>query len=215
MQYNVAQLLKELTGAVRRYQMAEDISALDPDLRVLGPLVGNLTLLRTNSGIMASGELSTAVQVTCNRCLMPIAAQIRFELEEIFYPTTEVTTGRTLRPDEYEDTVDDLDDAALLIDDKHILDLTEVVRQDIWLAMPMYPGCNWTGPDVCPNLERMQGTYDVRVLRPGETGLEPSEIDPRWAALLALQKGTGQQPANDRQDADHSNTRPTERKTKE
>ncbi|MGL4651861.1 MAG: YceD family protein [Caldilineaceae bacterium] len=187
MQYNVAQLLKEPTGAVRRYKLAEALGALDPELQILGPLVGELTLLRTNSGILASGELSTAVQATCNRCLAPIASPVRFELEEIFHPTTEVTTGRPLRPDEYEDAVEDLEDPSLLIDDKHILDISEVVRQNIWLAMPMYPGCTWTGAGDCPNLSRMQGALEIRVLRPGEEGPAPGEVDPRWAALMALQ----------------------------
>ncbi len=73
-----------------------------------------------------------------NRCLSPLVAPVRFNVEEIFHPTTEIATGRPLRVDEYEGDVDDLDDAALLIDDKHILDIREVVRQNIWLALPMY-----------------------------------------------------------------------------
>ncbi len=190
MLFNVAQLLKEPTGASRHYQLADEIGGLDPELTVLGPLVGEITLLRTNSGVLATGELSTAVQVACNRCLAPVATQVRFQLEEIFHPTTEVTTGRTLRPDEYEGAVDDLDDAALLIDDKHILDMTEVVRQAIWLAMPMYPGCMWLGAGECPNLERVQGAGDVRILAAGDAGLEPGSVDPRWAALAALQSGS-------------------------
>lgn len=199
MLFNVAQLLKEPTGAQRRYQLAEDLSGLDPELLVRGPLVGEVTLIHTNSGILARGELSTALQVGCNRCLAPIAVPVRFALEELFHPTTEVTTGRTLRPDEYQGEIEDLDDAALLIDDKHILDLTEVVRQLIWLAMPMYPGCNWEGETPCPNLSRMQVLEDVRLLRAGEVGpqtADPDEIDPRWAALRKLQQsnpGEGEQ----------------------
>jgi uncharacterized protein len=189
MQYNVAQLLKEPTGAVRRYTLAEEIGDLDSDLNVLGPLVGELTLMRTNSGVLASGELSTAVQVSCSRCLAPIATQVRFELEEIFHPTTEVTTGRALRPDEYDDGEDALEDEALLINDKHILDVREVVRQNIWLAIPMVQGCPWEGEGECPNLARMESPADVRLLRPGEEALEQDDVDSRWAALLALQAG--------------------------
>lgn len=202
MQFNVAQLLKEPTGASRHYKLADEIGNLDPELAVLGPLVGDVTLLRTNSGILATGELSTAVQVACNRCLAPIATQVRFSLEEIFHPTTEVTTGRTLRPDEFEEAVDDLDDAALLIDDKHILDMTEVVRQAVWLAMPMYPGCNWLGAGECPNLDRMQGAGDVRILAAGDAGLEAGAIDPRWAALAALQGGNEPAPGAEPDDAE-------------
>lgn len=186
MQFNVAQLLKEPTGAVRRFDLAENLSDLDPELHVLGPLVGKLTLMRTNSGILASGELSTAVQLSCSRCLSPIAVPVRFELEESFYATTEVSTGRPLRRDEIEAEDDDLADGALLINDHHILDLSEVVRQDIWLALPMVPGCNWEGPGECPNLAFIQGAEEVRLLRPGERATEEG-IDPRWSALRALQ----------------------------
>ncbi len=197
MQFNVAQLLKEPTGSLRRYPLAEDLNGLDPDLQMLGPLVGELTLLRTNAGILASGELSTAVRVTCNRCLSPIALPVRFALEESFRPTTEVYSGRPLRPDEYEGDAEDLEDRALLIDDKHILDLSEVIRQDIWLALPMYPGCNWTGPGECPNLSRMPNLEDVRLLRPGEDAVE-QEMDPRWSALRTLD---GEPPAPEGGDA--------------
>lgn len=190
MQFNVAQLLKEATGAVRRYVLAEDLGDLDPELQFLGPLVGEVTLLRTNSGVLVTGELSAAVQVTCNLCLSPIAQPVRFELEEIFHPTTEVATGRPLRADEYEGGPEDLEDAALLIDDKHILDASEVIRQNIWLALPMYPGCNWTGPGECPNLGRVPMLEDVRLFRAGESvAKDAEEVDPRWSALRTLQVG--------------------------
>lgn len=194
MQFNVAQLLKEPTGAVRRYALADDLSGLDPELHFLGPLVGEVTLLRTNSGVLVTGELSTAVQVICNLCLLPIALPVRFALEESFHPSTEVATGRALRPDEYEGGLEDLEDEALLINEKHILDIAEVVRQNIWLALPMYPGCNWTGEGICPNLSRVPSLKDVRLLRAGESapraagdGAAGDGIDPRWEALRSLQ----------------------------
>ena len=77
MQFNVAQLLKEPIGSVRRYELVEEVSDLDPELDVLGPLVGNLELIRIHSGILVTASLSTAVKVTCNRCLEPIAVPVR------------------------------------------------------------------------------------------------------------------------------------------
>jgi uncharacterized protein len=188
MQFNVAQLLKEPTGGVRRYKLVEDIAKIDPALVMLGPLVGELQLMRTNSGILATGEMSTAVRSTCNRCLEPIAVPVRFELSEHFRPLTEVETGRYLRPDEFDGDEDDLEDEALLINEHHILDLTEIVRQNIWLALPMYPGCNWQDPDSCPNLVGLlENLGDVRLLRDDEPLTNGQEtVDPRWSALLEL-----------------------------
>jgi uncharacterized protein len=187
MQFNVAQLLKQTTGGVRRYTLQEDISGIDPDLTVLGPLVGTIQLMRTNSGVLVTGELSTAVRSNCNRCLEPIAVPVRFELVENFRPLTEVETGRYLRPDEFEGEADDLEDEALQISEQHILDLTEIVRQNIWIALPRYPGCNWQGAGVCPNLQVMlENLGDVRLIRDDEPVEDEETVDPRWAALLAL-----------------------------
>jgi uncharacterized metal-binding protein YceD (DUF177 family) len=162
----------------------------------LGPLVGAVTLLRTNSGILVTGELSTAVQATCRRCLEPIAQEVRFQLEESFRPLLEVVTGRYIPPEEFEGEEEDLEDAALLISERHILDLSEVVRQAIWLAMPMYPPCNWTGTGECPNLQRrlaeLGDLADVGVHYDADAAVDgggaDDEIDPRWAALLKLRK---------------------------
>lgn len=188
MQFNVAQLLKEPIGGVRRYELAEDITDLDPELSVLGPLVGALQLMRINSGILVTGELSTAIQATCNRCLEPIVLPVRFTFTENFRPLTEVETGRYLRPEEFEGDADDMEDAALLIDEHHILNISEIVRQNIWLALPMYPGCNWADPDQCPRLAQMERENpDVRLLRDTGTQAEAeTTMDPRWSALLKL-----------------------------
>lgn len=192
MQFHVAQLLKEPIGSVRRYELVEDIGELDPELVVLGPLVGQVELLRIHSGILVEANLSTAIQVMCNRCLAPIASTVRFTLEESFRPLTEVATGRYLAPEEFEGSEEDLEDEALIINEHHILDISEIVRQNIWLAMPMIPSCNWTGAGECPNLIAYR--QEVQAALTGASGDEMPEgsndeaIDPRWSELLKLRK---------------------------
>ncbi|MEZ4862645.1 MAG: DUF177 domain-containing protein [Caldilineaceae bacterium] len=188
MQYNVAQLLKEPVGSVRRYELQEMIDGLDNDLELLGPVVGTLQIMRTNSGVLVTATLSTALRVECSRCLEPIVMPLRFEIEESFRPLTEVETGRYLRPDEFQGEAEDYEDEALLIDEHHILDLAEVLRQNIWLSLPMYPSCNWAGEGECPNLiARRQMLDEMQQTEEGSTlAAESEEIDPRWSALLAL-----------------------------
>ena len=187
MQFNVAQLLQEQIGATRSYDLVEDLTDLDPDLSALGPLVGRVQFMRTNSGILARGELSTALQVSCRRCLAPLVVPVRFQMEESFHPLTEVQTGRYINPEEYEGSAEALEDQALLIDEHHILDITEVVRQDIWLALPMVPGCNWEGSGECPNLtEYLQTVVGLDLDDQDGNNEENETIDPRWSALLQL-----------------------------
>ncbi|MCB0046384.1 MAG: DUF177 domain-containing protein [Caldilineaceae bacterium] len=187
MQFNVAQLLQEPIGSTRRYDLIEEISQLDPELEALGPLVGQIQMLRTNSGVLVTGELSTALRVTCNRCLAPIAQEVRFQLEENFHTLTEVHTGRAIDPQEFEGTLAELEDDALLIDSHHILDLSEVIRQDLWLASPMAPGCNWDGEGQCPNLTRYLTELENLERASGQPADDEPPVDPRWAALLQLQ----------------------------
>lgn len=187
MQFNVAQLLKEPIGATRIYQLDESLIGLDPELIPLSTLTGSLRLLRTHSGVLASGQFDATVQVDCGRCLEPVPAQIKISFEESFRPLTEVTTGRFLMPDEFEGQSEELEDFALLIDDHHILNISEILRQSTWLAMPMIPRCSFADPENCPNFaERMSEMAEVHADLNG-TDDQPA-IDPRWAALLELQK---------------------------
>ncbi|MCB0129522.1 MAG: DUF177 domain-containing protein [Caldilineaceae bacterium] len=190
MQFNVAQLLQERIGSTRTYELVEDISELDSELDALGPLVGTLHFVRIHSGILVTGELSTAVRMDCNRCLAPIATPVRFAVEESYRPLTEVSTGRYLRPEEFEGEEDDLEDAALIINAHHILDISEIVRQNIWLAAPMIPGCNWEGPGECPNFQEHLASLDGIVYGPvnAPAANEEETINPRWSALLSLRE---------------------------
>jgi uncharacterized protein len=188
MEFNVAQLLKRPIGTVREYELSDDIEGLDPGLVPLSPLTGKVKLLRTHSGVLVIGDLQILLEVTCNRCLEPVEMPVEFHFEESFRPLTDVETGRFLMPDEFKGQQEELADAALIIDDHHILDASEVIRQNIWLALPMYPGCVWEDPANCPNFAlRLQEMQEVHSDLDDEAA-SAEGVDPRWAALLSLQE---------------------------
>ncbi|MFN8470696.1 MAG: DUF177 domain-containing protein [Anaerolineae bacterium] len=167
MQYNVAQLMKEHTGAARHYEINEDISNLAAeDMTVEAPLTGTVTLMRDTDGILVTGNLTTKVGMPCVRCLEPVVLPVDIELEEQFFPTLDVETGHKLAPppDADKDT---------LIDAHHILDLTELIRQSLVLAAPLQP----IHPEGC-TIERLDGDDDDTA----------AATDPRWAALAALRE---------------------------
>jgi len=199
MQFNVSQLLKDPIGSTRSYDLIEDLSRFE-DFEALNPLVGTIEMLRTHSGILVSGELSTALRVNCSRCLEPVVMPVRFFLEENFRPLTEVRTGRYIHPDDFEGTTEELEDEALLIDEQHIMKLGEVVRQNIWLTLPMNLTCEKAGLNGCPDIEESLGGFEVGFTQNRKSEAEVSDIphdineevetpiDPRWSALLGLQK---------------------------
>lgn len=168
MRYSVAQLLQEHTGAVRHNTLLEDVTGLDPDIQPVEPLTGPIVLMRTVDGILVTGHLNTVIQMECSRCLESVVVPVELELEEDFTPTIDVLTGHRL-------PIPADADAATLIDEHHILDLTEVIRQNMLLAQPARSLCRRDCLGLCPICGQN--------LNEGPCSCEASETDSRWAGL--------------------------------
>ncbi|HJW89988.1 MAG TPA: DUF177 domain-containing protein [Anaerolineales bacterium] len=171
MQFNVAQLMKERTGAKRQYELDEDVQALYKDFQVKDTLRGEVTFIRTSDGVLVTGELDTSVEMVCDRCLEPIEPLVTIQLEEEFRPTIDIVTGIWIPQAEE-------NEEATRIDEHHILDLTEVVRQGLMLAEPMHPLCQADCKGLCPNCGKN--------LNEGPCECEPELMDDRWAGLEVL-----------------------------
>jgi uncharacterized protein len=171
MRFNVAQLLKEPVGSKRKYHLAEDIQDLDEEIKLTHPIEGTIKLVHSTEGVLLSGQLHTEVELTCSRCLESFSTAVDFTLEEEFRPTIDIRTGAKLPPLDGEDV-------ATLIDSQHIIDLFEVMRQDILLALPPRPLCK---PD-CAGLCSQCGQN----LNEGPCTCEQPLGDPRWEALRTL-----------------------------
>jgi uncharacterized protein len=169
LQFNVAQLLKEVSGATRKYQLDITYPDIEPALLLTDTIKGDLRFLRTALGILVQGAMSTAVELNCTRCLKDFEKRLEIEIEEEFRPTIDINTGIPL-PDDKEV------DVANWITDQHILDLSEVARQDLLLGLPAYPICSPACRGLCPTCG-------------ADRNIEPcncpeEEIDPRWSALI-------------------------------
>lgn len=165
MRFNVAQLLKGATGSSRHYQIREEIEGIDPGLIIREPLVGQIEMVRTADGILVRGELTTAVELQCDRCLEPFIQKAEFEIEEEFRPAIDMSTGARLPCDEQETH----------IDEHHTLDLTELMRQSIFLALPMHPVCQIGCLGLCDRCGQN--------LNEGPCDCRESMVDPRLEIL--------------------------------
>jgi len=164
MQINVAQLLKESVGAVRTYE-------IDEITEEGFPIKGTVKLLRTNRSILATGSLDTATRGECSRCLQKYEYPLQIEIEEEYFLTKDPISGIALPPPG--------EAGAFLINENHILDLSEAVRQYTIMALPMKPICREDCAGLCPHCGRN--------LNFGTCECLPAPPDARWAPLLALQ----------------------------
>jgi uncharacterized protein len=172
MHFNVVQLLKGPTGARRQYRVTEEMRALDPELSLTRPLTGVVTLMRTSQGILVSCELSTAVIGACRRCLEPNELDVELSFEEEFHPIVHIGAVP------FDDVPEEERDEALSIDEHHNLDLSEVLRQRLWLGGATESLCRPDCLGLCP---RCGGNRNF-----DECQCEEVTVDPRWAALESL-----------------------------
>ena len=139
MQINVAQLLKQATGASRSYEV-DDTFNLEKEGAC--PVQGEVKLIRTGKGILVKGSFSGKTSLICSRCLTSFDYPLALNIEEEFLPSTDVTSGSPLSLPE--------DLSIFTIDEHHVLDLSEAMRQYALLTMPMKPLCHPNCAGLCP-----------------------------------------------------------------
>ena len=168
MQIDVSQQLKEDIGSVRTYQLNEALDIIGNGADSL--VQGEVKLTRTNRSILVNGVLRTEVETTCSRCLTSLGCLLTLTVEDEYFPTTDVVSGAPVPiPDE---------PGCFTIDEHHVLDLTDAIRQYALLAIPMKPLCCEDCAGFCPSCGHN--------LNQGPCNCPPQVIDPRWSKLSKL-----------------------------
>ncbi len=159
MRFNVAQLLKEPAGSSRSYQIKEQVGEDDINL-----IKGNAVLIHTNRGILVKGKMNACVKVICSRCLKPIDCEVNFNFEEEALP---VSSEGLCPADRYN---------SLIIDETHTIDLSEAIRQYVWLTVPAKPLCRLDCAGICPTCGKD--------LNKSRCQCPSNAVDPRWSKLV-------------------------------
>ena len=144
MQINVAQLFKSDVGSIRNYEMSGVVDIADNGTDSM--VRGEVRLMRTDRGILVKGTLHTEAEVICSRCLASFGCPLALNIEEQYFPTVDVNTGVSV-------SVPDAP-GCFTVDEQHVLDLTEAIRQYALLAIPMKPLCREDCAGLCPHCGR-------------------------------------------------------------
>lgn len=163
---NVVGLLKGPIGASRLYALELDRFPLDDDLAAEA-VRGEVKLTRLRDGVMAKARVGGGVELECVRCLHPYRQAFATEFSEEYRQSVDVRTGLGLEP------VGDEDEETSRIDENHELDLGEVLRQEILVALPMRPDCG----EACPGPDAPIGAA---------VGADGAATETPFAALASL-----------------------------
>ena len=168
MYYNLAQLLREPTGSTRDYEV--DDLFVGPE-GGMDRAQGWVRVIRTHHGFIIRAELETLVSLTCSRCIDSFESRSELTMEEETFPIDDSETDQTIEL--AEETLGEIH-----LDDQHVLDMAEVVRQYVLIAVPIKPLCCEECSGLCPEC----GTN----LNKEKCKCNTASVDPRWGSLAGL-----------------------------
>jgi uncharacterized protein len=168
MDMNVSQLLRDPIGSSRDFRIDETIDIVGDGKS--HKIQGKCSLMRLQTSILVKCALNTEVELTCSRCLTKFRQPLKIKFEEEFLPTIDILSGAPMPPPE--------DSGAFTIDEQHILDLTDAVRQYALLNIPIKALCKKDCVGLCPTCGKN--------LNEGKCRCPKDKIDPRWSKLAEL-----------------------------
>jgi uncharacterized protein len=171
MQINVLRELRQPVGSVTLFEVAEDRLKLE-DVE-LGDLVGELTVLRTDRGLLASLEAKATMWERCARCLVTAECPVQVQFEEEYIPVLDANSGDRIRVAAEEE--------GFRIGPDFMLDFREPLRQYVLMSEPLKPLCR---PD-CAGLCSSCGAD----LNKRPCGCIP-DADERWGVLTGFETRT-------------------------
>jgi uncharacterized protein len=137
-----------------------------------------LLVLRARAGergVGLSGRIEAQVRVECSRCLEPCLAPVAvdFELAAVFEASEFGTVDQRMDPA----------DADLLYAPGGRLDLADLVREQVLLALPLKPVCRVECAGLCPTCGSNRNRIECRC--------RVVQVDPRLAPLAAWREERG------------------------
>ncbi len=162
--------LEELGGKFSRLYEVGELSLDDTEVRLVEPPEIRGRVRRDGKEVELSGELHAKIETACDRCLKPVEFAIRSEFAERFVPAV------SWRAEEQHELREE--DLNLAVFDGEAIELDDVVREGILLAMPSHVLCREDCKGLCPvcGIDRNQGSCQC----------ESKEIDSRWEGLKEL-----------------------------
>ncbi len=171
--FNVAQLLKEGIGATRHYSLSGSLYDIDEQNAGPVPVEGFLDVVRIPKGLLAQGKAMLTLNAMCRRCLAVYERDVELDIEEEYVATVDVVTGYRIDLTEGED-----DEPELLINDHHVVDTREVLRQYAVAALVDAGLCRIDCRGICP----ICGVD----LNSESCNCHTASVDPRLASLAGL-----------------------------
>src|SRR5882762_6965149 len=159
--------LEELGG---KFSEAYDVDSLpldEEDVRLTEPAEVRGRIRRSGQEVELRGELNAKIESVCSRCLKPVELPIHAEFAERFVPAV------SRRAEEQHELQEE--DLNLAVFDGEAIELDDLVREEILLAMPAQILCREDCQGLCPTCGIDKNTGSCQCAAP--------DGDSRWEQL--------------------------------
>ncbi|MDD5382226.1 MAG: DUF177 domain-containing protein [Candidatus Margulisbacteria bacterium] len=134
MKIDLTELLRK-AGNEAEIEETEKISFPEDNLNLTKPVKIEAHLTNTGTSVLANGEIDTEAELECSRCLKTFRQPISVKIDETF--SRKIPEPKRKGAGELKE-----EDFVYPIEKDNTIDLTEVVRQNLILALPIKTLCS-------------------------------------------------------------------------
>ena len=162
--------LEGTAGAFAHVYGTGELDFNDDRVRLIEPPEISGRMVRKGNQVLLNGRLSALTQVDCDRCLKAVDVLVRTEFNLQYVTATDYKSAHAAELEE--------SDLALSIFDGEAIDIDEIVREQVLLAVPTRSLCREDCNGFCPVCGADRNLK--------ECGCRAGDSDPRWAGLKEL-----------------------------
>ncbi|HKG48350.1 MAG TPA: DUF177 domain-containing protein [Pyrinomonadaceae bacterium] len=148
----------------------EELNPVDERVNLTEPASVTGKVRLSGHQVFVNGHIDTRARVECDRCLKPVELPVSTDF------TLEYISGRDYESSEVVELTEE--QMSLAVFNGEALDIDEIAKEQILLAVPTRMLCREDCKGLCPECGTDRNT--------GECNCITNDIDPRWAALKEL-----------------------------
>jgi uncharacterized protein len=148
----------------------EDLNPVDERITLTEPAAVDGKIRLNSNLVFVNGHVNTRAQVECDRCLRTIETPVNADFALEYIPGSEYQSSAAAELTEEE--------LSVAVFDGEAIDVDEIVKEQILLAVPTRMLCREDCKGLCPECGIDRNTGDCTCVT--------KDIDPRWAALKNL-----------------------------
>jgi uncharacterized protein len=157
-------------GDFAHVYLPDELNPVDERIRLTEPATVRGKVRLSGNEVFVNGHIDTRAQVECDRCLQQIELPVSADF------VLEYITGSDYASSNMAELTEDA--MAVSVFDGQAIDVDEIVKEQIVLAVPTRVLCREDCKGICPECGIDKNT--------GECQCVTDDIDPRWAALKNL-----------------------------